>query len=168
MFLIAALLIGFLQLQSTQAIDKTPTAHTSSGQVIGFINEKTPNVAQFLGVPFAEHPVGQLRWAPPVLKSGNATINALNFSNNCPQFLTNLETVYSEDATGFVTPQNVGEDCLSVSIFAPANQCTESSLLPVIAWLYGGGFAEGGANVPYQIPDKWVERSQKHIVVSIK
>ncbi|KAF1954432.1 alpha/beta-hydrolase, partial [Byssothecium circinans] len=39
--------------------------------------------------------------------------------------------------------------------------------LPVIAWLYGGGFYTGGANVPYQNPIQWVERSQKHIVVSI-
>jgi acetylcholinesterase len=168
MFLLVALLIGFLQLQTSEAGENAPIAHTSSGVVVGFVNDTTPNVAQFLGVPFAEDPIGALRWAPPVLKSGNRTINATAFGNNCPQFLTNLETVYSEDAPGFVTPQNVGEDCLSVSIWAPANQCTKNSSLPVIAWLYGGGFGEGGANVPYQIPANWVERSQKHIVVSIK
>jgi len=168
MFPIAAILFGFLQLQKSEAVENTPIAHTSSGVVLGFINDTTPNVAQFLGVPFAEDPVGALRWAPPVFKSGNESINATAFSNNCPQFLSNLETVYSEDATGFVTPQNVGEDCLSVSIWAPAKKCTENSSLPVIAWLYGGGFGEGGANVPYTIPAKWVERTQKHIVVSIK
>ena len=167
MFPITALLLAFV-LPASGAVHTTPTARTSSGLVTGFINQTTPNVAQFLGVPFAEDPVGILRWAPPVPKSGNGTINATAFGKNCPQFLLDEKTVYSEDAIGFATPQNIGEDCLSVSIWAPAKQCTENSSLPVIAWLYGGGFGEGGANVPYQIPDKWVERSQKHIVVSMK
>ncbi|KAF2684071.1 para-nitrobenzyl esterase [Lentithecium fluviatile CBS 122367] len=166
MVTVVALLFSFLQFQTSQARYRW-TVHTSSGEVTGFINKTTPNVAQFLGVPFAESPEGPLRWLPPVLKSRKGRIDATAFGNNCPQYLGNLTTVYSEDATGFVTPQNIGEDCLSVSIWAPKKECSETGSLPVIAWLYGGGFNEGGANVPYQNPAKWVERSQKHIVVSI-
>lgn len=164
-----AVLLGLFQTCISNAIQWPPTIKTTSGTVVGFINETTPHVAQYLGIPFAEHPVGDLRWAPPVpLNSGNGTVNATAFGKNCPQFVSNLRTVYSEDATEFGTPQNLGEDCLSLSIWAPTSAAQTNGSLPVLAWFYGGGFYEGGASVPYQNPTRWVERSQKHIVVSIK
>ncbi|KAF2875900.1 para-nitrobenzyl esterase [Massariosphaeria phaeospora] len=164
MAIFTVLLFGFLHVRGITA---GLTIKTSSGVVTGFVNNTTPNVSQYLGIPFAEPPTGPLRWLPAVPKSGNAPIDATAFGNNCPQFISSQATVNSEDATGFMTPNNFGEDCLSVSIWAPKGACDKTSSLPVVAWLYGGGFAEGGANVPYQNPARWIERSQKHIVVSI-
>jgi acetylcholinesterase len=152
---------------------------TTSGLVTGVVNNSTfPNVAQFLGIPFAEQPVRARRWLPPLPKSKqNATIDATRFGHACPQYASDVNiapNLYSMDVPEFsITPfGNQGEDCLSLSIWAPwqKTQCGQNSteLLPVVAWFYGGGWAEGGAQVPYQNPGPWVERSGKHIVVSVK
>lgn len=59
-----------------------------------------------------------------------------------------------------------GDDCLTVSIWAPLNPTNVS--LPVFIWIYGGGDTTGGSSVPYQNPQKWVQRTQSHIVVSLQ
>ncbi len=151
--------------------------NTTSGTVQGLLNETT-HVAQFLGIPFAEPPIGSRRWLPPSAKSHqNQTIDATKIGFACPQFNNDVNTfpnVYTVDAPEFNTApfDFQSEDCLTLSIWAPRNG-TEyrenvSPLLPVIVWIYGGGFNNGGSNVPYQTPAPWVSRSQKHIVVSIK
>lgn len=148
-------------------------ADTTSGAVRGFIDSTKPNVAQYLGIPFAEPPVGPLRWLPPLPKSKeHGVFNATNFGPSCPQYRadpTLAPNAYNVDLLYF-SPEPLNhqsEDCLSLSIWAPWKPAT-NEFLPVIIWLYGGGFGEGGTNVPYQNPAPWVERSKKHIVVSIK
>lgn len=154
------------------------TVDTTSGKVQGFVNSTAPNVAQFLGIPFAEQPVGARRWLPATRKSKSKTIfNATRFGFACPQASDDESAppnLYSVDAPNFniQPPDYQGEDCLSVSIWKPLQNSStgdkETKLLPVFAWIYGGGFVSGGANVPYQNPAPWIERSGKHIVVSIK
>ncbi|KAF2731340.1 para-nitrobenzyl esterase [Polyplosphaeria fusca] len=145
----------------------TLTVETTSGPVTGLINGTTPNVAQFLGIPFAEPPVGERRWLPSVAKSRDGHIDATRFGLGCPQFQGNGSSVWATDAPQFNTPANTtGEDCLSVNIWAPwQHNGTEG--LPVIAWIYGGAFQTGAGNIEYQNPSQWIERSQKHIVVGI-
>lgn len=169
MALVVALLLAFTQLRTASAVSSL-TIETTSGPVTGLINGTTPNVAQFLGIPFAEQPVGERRWLPATLKSREDSIDATRFGHACPQFEGNTSNVWRKDAPEFLTPANTtGEDCLSVNVWAPWKQTQNSSeLLPVIAWIYGGGFQTGAGNIPYQIPAPWVERSQKHIVVGIK
>jgi acetylcholinesterase len=166
-------LLALAQLRPVIAIDCL-TADTTSGQVQGFVNETTPNVVQFLGVPFAEAPVGARRWLPAEPKSKEyGLINATRFGPSCPQWETDVDfqpTVYTVDAPNFnPTPLNYqSEDCLSLNIWAPYHEKDVTKPLPVLLWLYGGGFGAGGGNVPYQNPAPWVEKSGKHIVVSIK
>ncbi|OCL09500.1 para-nitrobenzyl esterase [Glonium stellatum] len=143
---------------------------TSVGTVYGLINGTTPNVAQFLGVPYAEPPIGDLRWLPAIPKSKVGSIDATAFGPNCPQYDTSIPSVYEVDTRQFLIPSNsTSEDCLFANIWAPYNYNKENDkiLLPVIVWIYGGGFQTGGGNIEYQIPSQWVERSQKHIVVGI-
>lgn len=59
-----------------------------------------------------------------------------------------------------------GDDCLSVSVWAPLHPTEDA--LPVFVWIYGGGQTTGGSSVPYQNPQRWVQRTQSHIVVSIQ
>jgi acetylcholinesterase len=148
-------------------------ANTTSGAIKGFINAATPTVAQFLGIPFAEPPVGTRRWLPALPKSREyGVLNATRFGPSCPQYVSDpllAPNAYNVDVQQFAPAplEYQSEDCLSLSIWVPAKSAANESL-PVIIWLYGGGFGEGGTNVPYQNPALWVERSQKHIVVSIK
>jgi acetylcholinesterase len=164
-------LLGVVQLQSVLAINYL-TANTTSGQVHGFVNETTPNVAHFLGIPFAEAPIGARRWLPAEPKSKeDGIINATQFGPSCPQWENEVErTVYSVDTPNFnPTPFDYqSEDCLSLNIWAPYHGINVTQPLPVLLWLYGGGFGAGGGNVPYQNPAPWVEKSGKHVVVSIK
>lgn len=141
------------------------------GCIRGFINKKTPNVAQFLGIPFAEAPIGPLRWLPPVAKSSVASIEATAFGLSCPQILEATKPdVYNSDVPELKINDATSEDCLSLCIWAPTSavRIMGQKPLPVIVWIYGGAYLEGGSTVPYQDPSHWVESSQRHMVVSIK
>ena len=137
--------------------------------VIGIINGTTPGVRQFLGVPFAQPPVNDLRWEPPASLPANQSlveVDASKFSLNCPQYESSIATVYSTFVREFFIWGPSGEDCLTLSIWAPAS--TDLSNMPVLMFLYGGGLVTGGSSVPYQNPAEWVQRTQAHIVVSIQ
>ena len=142
---------------------------TTVGTVYGLINGTTPHVAQFLGIPYAEPPVGGLRWTAPTAKSPVNSIDATRFSPSCPQYESSIPSVYDIDGRNFLISGPTSEDCLTLNIWAPlapSRNCTEK--LPVIVWIYGGGFQTGGGEIGYQIPSQWVQRSQEHIVVGIK
>lgn len=168
--------LGFLHIEAARGISRLD-ANTTSGIVQGLVNDTTPHVAQFLGIPFAEPPTGLRRWLPPLPKStDDRIINGTRFGPSCIQY--NIEdedvpnvapNVYVVDVPQFsIFPSNYqSEDCLSVNIWAPWENATNETL-PVLVWVYGGGYGEGGGNVPYQNPSQWVERSGKHIVVSVK
>lgn len=178
MAFVLTVLLGLTQFSIAHALSSLKI-ETSSGTVQGAIDSITPAVAHFLGVPFAEQPVGKRRWLPSIRKSKeNGTIDAANFGPACPQFELDGDSVYLTDAVEFnITPRNyTGEDCLSVNVWAPWKEdgnCTGGASeveekLPVFAWIHGGSFQTGSATVPYQNPSRWVQRSGKHIVVGIK
>jgi hypothetical protein len=68
---------------------------TTSGEVHGFINQSTPLVRQFLGVPYAEPPLGDLRFMPPQTKRNGRVINATAFAPSCMQQFSNSSTIYT-------------------------------------------------------------------------
>ncbi|KAK5686813.1 hypothetical protein LTR17_026821 [Elasticomyces elasticus] len=166
---------------------------TTSGQIHGTIDPALPNVQQYLGIPYALPPVGGLRWAPPQpLDQPNERVEATALPPSCMQYLTNtgsslyVRDVFEFNLRGLNTTGAVSEDCLYLSVWAPtatgrgddgwsassAHHWTSSSsntgkgALPVLIYIYGGGFSTGGMDVPYQIPAKWVNRSPDHIVVT--
>ncbi|KAK9312627.1 Alpha/Beta hydrolase protein [Lipomyces starkeyi] len=142
---------------------------TTSGILRGIINGTTPDVRQFLGVPFAQAPVGDLRWMPPVAvpsESSSRYIDASKFSMSCSQYESTIPSVYNKFVREFFIQGPSGEDCLTLSIWAPARD--SHKLLPVFIYIYGGGLQTGGSSVPYQDPAQWIQRTQSHIVVSIQ
>ncbi|KAF4969075.1 hypothetical protein FSARC_3637 [Fusarium sarcochroum] len=161
--------------------DISVTVNASSGVFAPYFADSQPNVAAFLDIPFAEKPVGKLRFAPPVAKRypGDKVIKATNLPAGCIQYVPLLLRGSAVD--GPITAgnfqrgdyANTTEDCLRLSLFAPQKAVPKKSEgssdpLPVIIWIHGGGYAIGGTNVPYQLSQNWVERSQKHIVVQIQ
>lgn len=96
-------------------------------------------VAMFKGIPFAAPPVGTLRWRPPQpIKDWQGIREATAPGHDCMQLPAPSEAAPS----GTTTPN---EDCLYLNVWAPARAAAKQ-LLPVMVWIYGGGFLNGGAS----------------------
>lgn len=76
-------------LNSRKAGDKVST---SSGSVIGHSNSKRPEVSEYLGIPYAKAPVGQLRFAPPVRFTSDAPFEASAFVSDTTTWVSS--TIY--------------------------------------------------------------------------
>lgn len=159
---------------NTRRDDQSPPIVLSiSGRLHGKIDPALPHVNQYLGIPYAVPPVGDQRWAAPLaLNQPETDIQATKLPPSCMQYLTNQgNSLYVRDVLefnlqGLNTTGTISEDCLTLSVWAPANATTKCKGLPVLIFIYGGGFTTGGQDVPYQIPAQWVNRSPEHIVVS--
>lgn len=146
--------------------------HTTSGLVKGLINGSHPDVAQFLGIPFAAAPIGDLRFAAPATYEVRGILDATKQGPLCPQYLltkANSPSVYTYD-TPWLQPEGpVSEDCLTLDIRAPYEpQIPRAEPLPVLIWIFGGGFYEGGTRTLGMDGSPWVQRSKSHIIVAIK
>jgi acetylcholinesterase len=153
---------------------KSLKVDTTSGIVQGVVDTISPNVALFLGIPYAQQPIGSRRWLPSIPVVNKKSIDATRFGPACPQFEGNQNTTWLSDAPEFkIVPRDfMGEDCLSVNLWVPWKERKtpgdSARLLPVVAWIHGGSFQTGGASIPYQNPSRWVQRSRRHIVVGVK
>ncbi|OHE92489.1 hypothetical protein CORC01_12207 [Colletotrichum orchidophilum] len=163
--LIAVLALGNLFTPSIHALP-SPRVETKHGVVNGFRDAAAPEVAQFYGIPYAEAPVGERRWLPALPKESFGTLNASSRRPSCPQ--EDPPTGGGAWAAEFlIRPNSTSEDCLTLNIWAPVGP---REALPVVVWIYGGGFGvkdQGSNDIAYQTPTRWVQRSQKHIVVAI-
>lgn len=136
--LVSAALFTTVQLASASI-----RVSTTSGILNGFLTHK--NVSTFLGVPYGQPPVGDLRWrtALPVNASG-IEVNATQFGPGCGQLLVpGWGSVYA-DANITPLPLTQSEDCLSLNIWVPRG----AKKLPVIMFVYGGGYQSGSSNIP--------------------
>ncbi|KAL3479825.1 Alpha/Beta hydrolase protein [Aspergillus californicus] len=155
------------------------TVETQTGTFIGMLNDTYPNVRQFLRIPYAQPPVGDLRWLPPH-KPGRSKkrYDSTRFGPACPQYVSGKSSNWNEYAPPSLlyslgenlnqgaVAWSTAEDCLSLAVWTPAD-AGPSSKLPVALFVTGGGGVTGGINVPSQLPSPWVSRSQEHIVVTI-
>ncbi|MFT4798855.1 MAG: para-nitrobenzyl esterase [Candidatus Azotimanducaceae bacterium] len=103
-------------------IANTATARTiGTGPIIGFSDQR---VDAWLGMPYAQPPIGTLRWRAPLpAKKWSEAFNALSFGSACPQ------------------AEKGSEDCLFINVWSPEN----SKSLPVMFWIHGGGNSIGEA-----------------------
>ncbi|CAG9947315.1 unnamed protein product [Clonostachys rosea f. rosea IK726] len=138
---------------------------TTSGHLSGFINKTARNVRQFLGVAYAEPPLESLRFQPPKRKHSSEHVSAENYAPSCKQIISKSPTVYTEHMTQFLTNGGDSEDCLYLNVYAPLKPTAKK--LPVFIYIPGGGFTGGGADSLYKIPDKWIQKTQSHIVVTM-
>ena len=125
---------------------------TESGAISG-VRENGLDV--YKGVPFAAPPVGDLRWRPPApVPPWTGTRKADAFAPACMQVGVSMPGE---------TPPAVSEDCLYLNIWTPAKSAQEH--LPVIVWIYGGGYINGSASMPLYWGDQLAHKGV--IVVTI-
>ncbi|HLH10606.1 MAG TPA: carboxylesterase family protein [Methylovirgula sp.] len=122
-----------LTITATQAWANAYLIQTNKGPVQGFL---TNGIAEFLGIPYAAPPLGNLRWRPPQAhQAWTNVLQAKAFGPECAQI--QLLGV-------FAGPANNNEDCLYLNIFSP--NVSSKANLPVIFWIHGGGNIDGASN----------------------
>ncbi|KAL0948885.1 hypothetical protein HGRIS_009001 [Hohenbuehelia grisea] len=107
-----------------------------------FLGAQDGNLTSFLGIPFADSPVGDLRFRLPVPPPQLEGVQrAVSFGAACPQHA--LSPLPGMNFTGKYT--KVSEDCLAINIIRPSFKLVPGRNLPVLVYFHGGGFEIGDA-----------------------
>lgn len=136
--------------------DKDIVVKSQSGNYLGI---EATDLYLFKGIPYAEPPVGDLRWrAPRDVEYLDAIIDATEFKNECVQPKDNSSIFNRNLSTG-------DEDCLYLNIYVPKNQNSlNKNKFPVMYWIHGGSNI-WGAGSDYDFSN--LATSQQVIVVTI-
>ncbi|KAM0475141.1 hypothetical protein ACHAPX_007275 [Trichoderma viride] len=187
---LAALAAGLLPIAGAvpakNANAETQAGHVNvtipSGTIIGSTHE---GVESFRGIPYADPPIGNLRFRPPVrLSTHLGVFDATKKPVACHQGpiygpfadTENPAAILAEiDVASSVfrniagdTPANFDEDCLIINVQRPEG-IKAGAKLPVLFWIYGGGFV-GGSTPPFDgknLITTGVQLNQPFVYVSV-
>lgn len=171
------------QTQTRNQSASTVFAETSSGLLQGLELNSTnsASIFRFLAVPYAEAPIGELRFQPPVELHESSELHQIDsreFGPTCPQF---------RHLTRFISPlmnvdqeHRISEDCLHLNIYIPAERVQTfldaegrrklqpegiKEKLPVIVWIPGEGFDFADAR---QFDGSYLAAGARSIVVVVQ
>ena len=126
--------------------NKLLTVPTSNGPVTGHTAPETSCVLEYLGIPYAKPPVGELRFAAPQPIDRQNPYLAASFGFDCPLtpskpvdypgFTPQAQRIINYFTSGAGTPQD--EDCLTLNIWSKATARATAAKKPVLVFFYGG------------------------------
>lgn len=150
-----------------QANRPSPVVHLQDGSpVVGQeVYGKNGKLAtEFLGIPFAEPPLGRLRFRKPEPKRPWRSIfNATKQPNACVQ---SPDTYFGDFQGSSMWNPNVptSEDCLYLNVWVPGKLTPDRSpKLTVMVWVYGGGFWSGCTSLP--VYDGKILASEENVII---
>lgn len=125
---------------------------TTHGELRGFAADA--NTWQFLGIPYAKPPIGELRWrAPEALEPWEGTREAIAWSDQAAQ----------NSALERFGEGGMSEDSLYLNVTAPKN----ADKLPVMVWFHGGGFTSLTSNTrPFNNPEALASKGVVQVSVN--
>jgi para-nitrobenzyl esterase len=110
------------------------TVRVGSGALAGTVAD---GVASWKGIPYAAPPVGDLRWREPQPVAPWVGVRKADaYAHDC------MQEPFPSDAAPLGTPP--AEDCLYLNVWAPEKPAPKK--LPVMVWIHGGGFVNGGSS----------------------
>lgn len=144
-FVLALFFLGCVSsIDVEQPVVKTATA-TFRGKRLDIHPYQLPDefhrsVSTFTRIPYAEPPVGQLRFAAPVGKVIEGDFDATRTTVACPQKVQN--EIWNMEL-------DLSEDCLTLDIFIPEPKPRDAA---VMMWIHGGGYHMGAGSIPVGLP----------------
>jgi para-nitrobenzyl esterase len=132
----AVLLLSALAISSSLSAQEPKPVRTDAGLVQGAVED---GLTVYKGIPFAAPPLGDLRWrAPQPHAPWKEVLKADKFAAGCMQVPIVMPAFGLDQVT-------VNEDCLYLNVWTPAKSASEK--LPVMVWIYGGGFTIGATSL---------------------
>lgn len=159
--LIAVVLVLSVLSEHTRGQEFESKTGKIKGSQVTAPNDKKVNI--YLGIPYAEPPIGDLRFAPPKAK---APWTDVFDATKEPPFCTQIKATSFDMAKGFDAKKELGdvkvsggalqmgfeieakkgdsEDCLTLNMYVPDG----AKGLPIMVWIHGGAFYAGGSTIP--------------------
>lgn len=136
----AIALILFVCCAPVQAENSSGFARIDSGAVQGVVED---GVEIFRGIPYAQPPVGELRWRPPQPAiPWDGVRDVSTFGHACPQ----RRGLYPAWVDAHFDAVGDNEDCLTLNVWTPVRRSDEP--LPVMFYIHGGNMQYGAGSVP--------------------
>lgn len=174
------LVSAFILAACSSVPDSTAILSTPQGPVQGIITDN-PAIASYQGIPFAEPPIGDLRWAPPApAPTWTEARDASQFGTRCMQAtdtegdffdrlidghgLSWIKSFAIKRVVAAMDPPPVSEDCLYLNVRAPI----DAKDAPVMVWIHGGGHQFGSSDFDYYQANALPERGVVLVTINYR